>query len=456
MPSTAAAAYAVTPTAGLSATSDAGSAAGTASAAAPTASADAQVARLDSLNLFGSALAEDKTLEELQAELAVAEAQLEELNASVAEVEEKVAQLEADRGELAAQRNDKQEALDAIAGGDVTSRIEAAQREIDALNVRIAMLDAEIASLDDLLSDNSVQIQLLREAIAQFDAAIAEIENSDAYKALQLIADEDELNAQYIAAVQGQAQLQAGIDQIDGVLEKLNQGIVPGGLVPGIDEDTAEIEYYVLYCLHLRRFTARHISPIQRTSDVEAMIVAHSVSDRGSVRNILPPKVTIIHWPPSIISSTSSSPLSWVKAWKAEWLEPNALALNRFQNWSMTNVVKKSDSSCTCRLPELWLQCIRNANSTAKKATPMKTIPLAMPLVIMKSVCLRGLSFITSRDGGSEASASAAKVSMMRLTQSIWVTVSGSSVPMTEPPSTSSKAVTLTTSWKKRKRCMFL
>ncbi len=238
VPSTAAAAYAVTPTAGLSATSDAGSAAGTASAAAPTASADAQVARLDSLNLFGSALAEDKTLEELQAELAVAEAQLEELNASVAEVEEKVAQLEADRGELAAQRDDKQEALDAIAGGDVTSRIEAAQREIDALNVRIAMLDAEIASLDDLLSDNSVQIQLLREAIAQFDAAIAEIENSDAYKALQLIADEDELNAQYIAAVQGQAQLQAGIDQIDGVLEKLNQGIVPGGLVPGIDEDT--------------------------------------------------------------------------------------------------------------------------------------------------------------------------------------------------------------------------
>ena len=149
VPSTAAAAYAVTPTAGLSATSDAGSAAGTASAAAPTASADAQVARLDSLNLFGSALAEDKTLEELQAELAIAEAQLEELNASVAEVEEKVAQLEADRGELAAQRDDKQEALDAIAGGDVTSRIEAAQREIDALNVRIAMLDAEIASLDD-------------------------------------------------------------------------------------------------------------------------------------------------------------------------------------------------------------------------------------------------------------------------------------------------------------------
>ena len=232
------------PTAGLSATSTASFAAvptiGTASPDVPSSDVDAlpPAARMDSLNLFGSAKAEGKTLEELQAELAIAEEQLEELNASVAEAEEKVEQLEADRSELVTQRNDKQEALDAIAGGDVTSRIEAAQREIDALNVRIAMLDAEIASLDDLLSDNSVQIQLLREAIAQFDAAIAEIENSDAYKALQLIADEDELNAQYIAAVQGQAQLQAGIDQIDGVLEKLNQGIVPGGLVPGIDEDT--------------------------------------------------------------------------------------------------------------------------------------------------------------------------------------------------------------------------
>ena len=232
------------PTAGLSATSTASFAAvptiGTASPDVPSSDVDAlpPAVQMDSLNLFGSAKAEGKTLEELQAELAIAEAQLEELNASVAEAEEKVEQLEADRSELVTQRNDKQEALDAIAGGDVTSRIEAAQREIDALNVRIAMLDAEIASLDDLLSDNSVQIQLLREAIAQFDAAIAEIENSDAYKVLQLIADEDELNAQYIAAVQGQAQLQAGIDQIDGVLEKLNQGIVPGGLVPGIDEDT--------------------------------------------------------------------------------------------------------------------------------------------------------------------------------------------------------------------------
>ena len=76
--------------------------------------------------------------------------------------------------------------------------------------------------------------------------------------------------------------------------------------------------------------------------------------------------------------------------------------------------------------------------------------------VIMNSSRLRGLSFITSRDGGSDASAIAAKVSMMRFTHSICVTVSGISVPITEPPSTSSSAVTLTTNWKYRKRWMFL
>ncbi|CCY64936.1 unknown [Prevotella sp. CAG:1124] len=178
------------------------------------------------------------------------------------------------------------------------------------------------------------------------------------------------------------------------------------------------------------------------------MMTSHSCSDSGSVRNILPPKVTIIHCPPRIIASTSSSPLSWVKAWKAEWLEPNDLALNRFQNCSITKVVKNKDSSCTCKSPALWLQCINMPKRKQKNSKPIIIIPCAIPRVMIKSDCLRGLSFMTSRDGGSDARASAANVSIIRLTQSIWVTVSGSSVPITEPPSTSSSAVTLTISWK--------
>ena len=83
-------------------------------------------------------------------------------------------------------------------------------------------------------------------------------------------------------------------------------------------------------------------------------------------------------------------------------------------------------------------------------------MPWAIGREMMKSVLLRGFSPITSCEGGSDARAMAAKVSMMRLTQRICVTVSGISVPMTEPPSTSSRAVRLTTSWKNRKRCRFL
>ena len=56
-------------------------------------------------------------------------------------------------------------------------------------------------------------------------------------------------------------------------------------------------------------------------------------------------------------------------------------------------------------------------------------------------------SFMTSADGGNDANAMAAKVSIIRLTQRICVTVSGSSVPMTDPKRTSRRAVTLTTSW---------
>ena len=74
--------------------------------------------------------------------------------------------------------------------------------------------------------------------------------------------------------------------------------------------------------------------------------------------------------------------------------------------------------------------------------------------VMMKSLFLRGFSRITLRLGGSEASASAAKVSMIRLTHSICVTVSGSSLPKIEPSSTMTIATKLIVSWNRTKRWM--
>lgn len=62
---------------------------------------------------------------------------------------------------------------------------------------------------------------------------------------------------------------------------------------------------------------------------------------------------------------------------------------------------------------------------------------------MMKSVLRRGFSFITLSLGGIEAKAKAAKVSMMRFTHSICVTVRGRSVPTIEPSSTMKSATKL-------------
>ena len=186
-----------------------------------------------------SASAEGKTLEELQAELA---AERETLAAQSAEVE--AAQAEVDRlsGEIAgiqAQIADKQAALDDVQSGSLSTRIEAAQRELARLDARIELTGAEIAAIDELLSGESTAIGAARKALDELDAAIEEIEQSEEYQLLKLITDEDALNAQYAAALEARAQLEAGIAQIDDYLGKLEQGIIPGGLIDGIDEDTS-------------------------------------------------------------------------------------------------------------------------------------------------------------------------------------------------------------------------
>ena len=77
-----------------------------------------------------------------------------------------------------------------------------------------------------------------------------------------------------------------------------------------------------------------------------------------------------------------------------------------------------------------------------------------MGRVMMKSSRWRGLLFITSGEGGREANAIAAKVSIMRLTHSICVTVSGEAVPRNEPKKTMRQALTLMVIWKRMKRWM--
>ena len=53
---------------------------------------------------------------------------------------------------------------------------------------------------------------------------------------------------------------------------------------------------------------ARYSSPLPSTNTpVDTVMANHSIALNGSVRNILPPKVTMIHWPAKIIKSTSNT-----------------------------------------------------------------------------------------------------------------------------------------------------
>ena len=186
------------------------------------------------------------------------------------------------------------------------------------------------------------------------------------------------------------------------------------------------------------------------------MIIIHSVRFSGTVRNTFPPNSTMNIWPISMITATLSIPSAWRESLNTEWLVPKTLALNRFQNWSITKIVKKqvrAHSVCeagSCLIPTM------SDISITKNASPTPNILLRIALVMIKSLVLRGFSFITSGLGGMEASAMAAKVSIMRFTHNIWVTVSGSSVPRKAPSNTLANATTLIVSWKTMKRWMFL
>ena len=197
------------------------------------------ISLIDRIRGWFGAQAEGKTEEELRAELKDAEAALaaaeEKVSAAQADVNEKQASLD----DLNAQVDAKQKALDDLGGGNVEGRIQEAEREIARLDLRIAALDKEIEGLKKLTGGDGAAAEALRAAIAEMDKAIEKIESSDEYKALKLALDDDERNRQYAQAVQAKTQLEAGIEQIDSMLGKLEKGIIPGGMIEGIDEDTS-------------------------------------------------------------------------------------------------------------------------------------------------------------------------------------------------------------------------
>ncbi len=193
----------------------------------------------DILEELWNAHAEGLSAEEIAAELAAAQALLSQQDGEVAAAQAEVDRINGSISQLNSQIASKKEALDAVQSGDLTTRIEAAQRERDRLDSRIGILNAEIAAIDELLKGGSEAIDAARSALNELYKNIDKIESSEEYQALKLIADKDKFNAQYAAALEGKAQLEAGIATIDGYLKKLESGIIPGGMIEGVDKDTS-------------------------------------------------------------------------------------------------------------------------------------------------------------------------------------------------------------------------
>ena len=81
------------------------------------------------------------------------------------------------------------------------------------------------------------------------------------------------------------------------------------------------------------------------TIEVDKMSCHQSSMLKGVTPNISPPKVTMRICPTAMRRPTPINPVHFPIAANADVPVANALALNMFQNCSITNMVKKSDSS---------------------------------------------------------------------------------------------------------------
>ena len=145
----------------------------------------------------------------------------------------------------------KQAELDAINAKGVSPED---QQKIDSAKSLKAEAEAQLAENSAKLSAAEQALNEMKAAqsgagkaelenqIAAVDAQLAQIKGSAEYQAYlqyQQMQQNPESAQQQLAELKAAlAQLDAGIAQLDGMIEKMNNGILPGGLVEGMDEDT--------------------------------------------------------------------------------------------------------------------------------------------------------------------------------------------------------------------------
>ena len=188
----------------------------------------------------GTAFAEEADPDALASRLEAAKAELDEANADVSEKTAEADEARKALNRLKLTREAKQRALDTLTdnSSDTASRAQEARAAIAALDERIAALDAELAKYDEQLASGEGGAALMAQMLTALDEQLDALDSPEVEQATTLLTDPEALNTQYAQASEGLAQMDAGIDQMNTAVDKLKQGIIPGGMIPGMDEDT--------------------------------------------------------------------------------------------------------------------------------------------------------------------------------------------------------------------------
>ncbi len=181
----------------------------------------------------GTAFAEEADPDALASRLEAAKAELDEANADVSEKTAEADEARKALNRLKLTREAKQRALDTLTdnSSDTASRAKEAR-------AAIAALDAELASYDEQLASGEGGAALMAQMLTALDEQLDALDSPEVEQATTLLTDPEALNTQYAQASEGLAQMDAGIDQMNTAVDKLRQGIIPGGMIPGMDEDT--------------------------------------------------------------------------------------------------------------------------------------------------------------------------------------------------------------------------
>jgi len=145
---------------------------------------------------------------------------------------------------------EKRAEVDALNGKTVSpedqAKLESAQALLAEAQKSLAENQAKLATaqqkLNEMQAAQGGEVAEIKAQIAAIDQQLKAIKSSEAYQAYlmwQQMQNDPSAAEKQLAEMKSQlAQIDAGIAQLDSMIEKMNNGILPGGLVEGMDEDT--------------------------------------------------------------------------------------------------------------------------------------------------------------------------------------------------------------------------